>query len=86
MLFSNSGDSIAVFLPLFAESGRASILVLVSAYLIIALAWGSLSYVIAGRREIALRIERSAGKLVPWIMIGVGIYILSDTATDTLVR
>jgi cadmium resistance protein CadD (predicted permease) len=84
LLFSNSSDSIAVFLPLFAESNRASTPVLLSAYLAVAILWGILSYSIAGRKELALLIEHRAEKLVPWIMIGVGIYILMDTATDTL--
>jgi cadmium resistance protein CadD (predicted permease) len=85
LLFANSGDSIAVFLPLFAESDRAPILVLVSSYLVAAILWGILSYRIAGRKTLALQVERRAEKLVPWIMIGIGIYILSDTATDTLI-
>jgi cadmium resistance protein CadD (predicted permease) len=85
LMFSNSGDSIAVFLPLLAESGRAAILVIVCSYLVMAMLWGTLSYLISGQRELAKRIEHRAEKIVPWIMIAVGIYILMDTATDTLV-
>ncbi len=86
MLFSNSGDSVAVFIPLFAESARTPIVVLAVTYLLIAAAWGALAYAIAGREMLARKIERRAERLVPWVMIGVGLYILSDTATDTLVR
>ncbi|MBE9539846.1 MAG: cadmium resistance transporter [Proteobacteria bacterium] len=85
LMLSNSGDSIAVFLPLLAESGRAAILVIVCSYLAMAVLWAGLSYMISGQRELARRIEHRAEKIVPWIMIGVGIYILMDTATDTLV-
>ena len=85
LMFSNSGDSIAVFLPLLAESGRAAILFIVTSYLVMAMLWGALSYMISGQRELARRIEHRAEKIVPWIMISVGIYILMDTATDTLV-
>lgn len=85
LMFSNSGDSIAVFLPLLAESSRAAILVIVCSYLVMAMLWGGLSYTISGQRELARRIEHRAEKIVPWIMIAVGIYILLDTATDTLV-
>jgi len=84
LLFSNSGDSVAVFLPLMAESGRSAILIIVCSYLAMALLWAGLSYTISGQRALALRIEQRAEKIVPWIMIGVGIYILTDTATDTL--
>ena len=85
LMFSNSGDSIAVFLPLLAETSRAGILIIVCGYLTMAVLWAGLSYFISGQRELAQRIEHRAEKIVPWIMIGVGIYILMDTATDTLV-
>lgn len=84
LMFSNSGDSVAVFLPLLAESGRSSMVIILCSYVVMILLWGGLSYVISGQRELAMRIERSAEKIVPWVMIGVGAYILMDTATDTL--
>ena len=85
LMFSNSGDSVAVFLPLLAESRRSSLLIMVSCYLTMAVLWAGLAYMISGQRDLARRIEHRAEKIVPWIMIGVGIYILMDTATDTLV-
>lgn len=85
LMFSNSGDSLAIFLPLLAESERESLLLIIVTYLVTALLWASLAYLISGQRELAARIERRAGLIVPWVMIGVGVYILMDTATDTLV-
>jgi cadmium resistance protein CadD (predicted permease) len=85
VMFSNSGDSIAVFLPLLAESGRGALLVIICTYLLSALVWAALSYCIAGQRELAVRIEARAEKIIPWMMIGVGLYILMDSSTDTLV-
>ncbi len=85
LMFSNSGDSIAVFLPLLAESGRSALLVIICSYLVMALLWAGLSYLISDQPSLARRIEKRAEKIVPWVMIGVGTYILLDTATDTLV-
>ena len=85
LMFSNSGDSIAVFLPLLAESARTSLLLIICTYLVMALSWACLSYLISGQPSLAKRIEKRAEKIVPWVMIGVGAYILLDTATDTLV-
>lgn len=85
LMFSNSGDSIAVFLPLLAESGRSALLVIICSYLVMALLWAALSYLISGQPSLARRLEKRAEKIVPWVMIGVGTYILLDTATDTLV-
>jgi cadmium resistance protein CadD (predicted permease) len=84
LMFSNSGDSVAVFLPLLAESGRSALLLIVCSYLAMAVLWSGLSYLISGHQGLARRLEHRAEKIVPWIMIVVGIYILMDTATDTL--
>ena len=81
---SNSGDSVAIFFPLLAESGRDALLWIVSAFLLCALLWSALAWRIADQPRIARRIEQVGEKLVPWIMIGMGVYILLDTGTDTL--
>lgn len=84
LMFSNSGDSVAVFLPLLAESGRSALLLIACSYLAMAALWAALSYLISGYQGLAQRLEHRAEKIVPWIMIAVGTYILMDTATDTL--
>jgi cadmium resistance protein CadD (predicted permease) len=84
LMFSNSGDSIAVLLPLVAESNRSALLLIFSFYLLSSLLWCALALAIALRPGLARRIQQRGAKLVPWIMIGVGIYVLLDTGTDTL--
>ncbi len=85
LMFSNSGDSLAIFLPLLAESDRDSVLWEVSIFLVMALLWVGLAWRIAGQPDLARRIEAVGTRLVPWIMISAGLYILMDTGTDTLV-
>ena len=84
LMFSNSSDSVAIFFPLLAESGRDALLWIVSTFLLFALLWAALAWRIADQPLIARRIEKAGEKLVPWIMIGMGVYILLDTGTDTL--
>jgi cadmium resistance protein CadD (predicted permease) len=86
LMAGNSGDSLAVMLPLLAETGRPGRWVIVIAYLLMALAWSRLALVLADRPGVAERIEQRGARLVPWVMIAVGCYILLDTHTDTLVR
>ncbi|HIG43736.1 MAG TPA: hypothetical protein EYQ14_24870 [Gammaproteobacteria bacterium] len=86
LMFSNSADSIAVLLPLLAESDVASIKLIVVIYLLTSIAWCGLSLSIASRPELAERIGRHGEKFVPWVMLAVGIYVLMNTGTDTLAR
>lgn len=84
LMFSNSADSIAVFFPLLAESSGESLLWVVSAFLIMVLLWAALAWQVSEQPALARRIESMGEKLVPWIMIMAGTYILLDTGTDTL--
>ena len=84
LMLSNSGDSIAVFLPLFAESTREALIVEVVAFLLMALAWTQLARLAVGSPGVTRALQRHGRYLVPVIMIGVGCYILLDTAYDTL--
>ena len=49
-----------------------------------AVLWFGLAGVLTSYRALAERIERRGEKIVPWIMIGVGLYIFLDTPTDSL--
>ena len=84
LMLSNSGDSLAIFFPLLAESDRDSLLMEVSAFLVMVLLWAALAWKIAAQPALARRIEQLGEKLVPFIMMAAGIYILMDTGTDTL--
>ena len=82
LMLSNSGDSLALFLPLLADTGRAWFPFLFLVWLLAALAWASFAWLLGSKRALAELIERRGAKLIPWVMIGVGCYILMDTATD----
>lgn len=86
LMLSNSGDSVAIFFPLLAESERDALLWIVSSFLLCAMLWAALAWYIADQPRIAGRIEKVGEKLVPWIMIAAGLYILLDTGTDTYTR
>jgi cadmium resistance protein CadD (predicted permease) len=84
LLLGNSGDSVAVFLPLLADSGRQAPVLFIACYLSMSLLCAGLSCLIAGRRQLAQHIEKRAVVVLPWFMIGMGLYILSNSATDSL--
>jgi len=84
LLLGNSGDSLAVFLPLLADSGLRAPLFFIACYLSMSLLCAGLSLLIAGRLSLAEYIEKRAGTVLPWFMIAMGLYILSNSATDSL--
>ena len=84
LMVANSGDTIALFLPLLAETRTAVLPLVALSYLVTAVLWALLAWGLASRPWIARSLDRHGNRLLPWIMIGVGIYILSNTATDSL--
>lgn len=84
LMFSNSADSLAIFIPLFAESDSEAVLWEEAVFLVMAVFWAGLAWRIADQPQLARRIEAAGERLVPWIMILAGAYILVNTGTDTL--
>lgn len=84
LTLSNSGDSVALFVPLLAETERESVLLLVGTYLVFVLAWAALAHHLVRHPALGRRLGASSRWLLPCIMIGVGVYVLLNTTTDTL--
>ncbi len=82
--FSNSADSVAVFVPLFAETPEPLTFVIMATVIVAAGLWAALAALLARHRHIGPHIARMGERLVPLVLIGVGLYILTDTPTDTL--
>ena len=84
LTLSNSGDSVALFMPLLSESDEGSLLLMIVIYLLLMLAWAGAALVLVRHRPLARALAAAGHWLLPVIMIAVGIYILLDTGTDTL--
>lgn len=84
LMFSNSADSLAIFVPLLAESDRESLLWELLVFLVMSLVWAALAWRTADQPQVARRIETLGERLVPWIMMLAGAYILLNTGSDTL--
>ena len=84
LMLANSTDSLLVLMPLLADTSPAGELTLIASYLVCALLWSGLAWKIGRQRSLALAVERWGVKIVPWIIIAVGLYIFLDTATDGL--
>ena len=84
LLLANSGDTIFAIGPLFAESGSEARIGLAVGFALIASTWLLLIVNISERVAGSELLSRLGHRMAPWMMILVGLYILSDSATDVV--
>jgi len=84
LLIANSGDTIFALGPLFAESGSDARTGLAVGFGLTAALWLFLILNLSERVARSELLSRVGHRIAPWMMILVGLYILSDTATDVV--
>lgn len=84
LLLANSGDTIFAVGPLFAESGHDARFGLAVGFALIAGVWLALILNVSQRVARSATLSRLGPRIAPWMMILVGLYILSDSATDVV--
>jgi cadmium resistance protein CadD (predicted permease) len=77
-----SGDSLAAYTALFADTADMLLPASVVGILFGALTWTAVAGQVLRRDGIRRQIERFAPVLLPIVLIGLGLYILGDTPTD----
>jgi len=82
LLLAGGADSVSLLVPLFAETKTALKPVIVIEVLSIAVVGAWLARWIAAHERIGRGIERLGPRLVPFVLIAVGFYILMDTGTE----
>jgi cadmium resistance protein CadD (predicted permease) len=84
LLLANSGDTIFAIGPLFAESGNDARLGLAVGFVLIAVVWLSLILTLSERVARSAVLGKLGHRIAPWMMILVGLYILTDSTTDVV--
>ena len=75
--FSNGGDNIGGYTPMFAKyNSIAEITILVTIFMVMTGAWCIATYYLVNHPLIASKIRRIGHFVLPFILIGLGIYIL----------
>lgn len=79
--FANGADNLGVYTPLFASSDAQRLtLVLVTFYLLLAV-WCYLGALIGRHPPVAPILARYGDFIVPWVFLGLGVYILVEAGT-----
>jgi cadmium resistance transport/sequestration family protein len=84
--FANGGDNIGIYVPLFARSSWASLGITLGTFFLMVGLWCWCAYWLSRHRAIAPLLSRYSHHIVPWVLIGLGIYILVENQSWTLWR
>jgi cadmium resistance protein CadD (predicted permease) len=78
--FSNGGDNIGVYIPLFSKYNAVSQIAAIAAVFIAMTAvWCIVSYYFVYHPLVAYRIRHTGNIALPFVLIGLGIYILTES-------
>jgi cadmium resistance transport/sequestration family protein len=82
---ANGGDNVGIYIPLFAGSNLPSLSVILAVYFVLVGVWCYIAQRIARQPAIAPLLSRYGEKLVPWVLIGLGVYILIESESYRLI-
>ncbi|MGL5941447.1 MAG: cadmium resistance transporter [Waterburya sp.] len=82
--FANGGDDIGIYVPLFASSNLAELAVICLTFLVLIGVWCYIAYRLTRHKAIAHILTRYGERIVPFVLIGLGIYILLENDTYQL--
>jgi cadmium resistance transport/sequestration family protein len=82
--FANGGDNIGIYVPLFASSNLANLAVICLTFLVLIGVWCYIAYRLTRHKAIAHILTKYGERIVPFVLIGLGIYILLESKTYQL--
>ncbi|MEG4961164.1 MULTISPECIES: cadmium resistance transporter [unclassified Microcoleus] len=81
---ANGGDNIGIYLPLFASSDLPRLVVILAVFSVMVGVWSYAAYRLTRQRAIARILTRYTKVVVPFVLIGLGIFILIESGTYRL--
>jgi cadmium resistance protein CadD (predicted permease) len=84
LMVANSSDSLGVFLPLMGETSELLVVVIAATALAMTTIWAITASWLVEHPTLAPRLRAVDRYLVPAMLVAIGLYILTDTATDTV--
>jgi cadmium resistance transport/sequestration family protein len=81
---ANGGDNIGIYVPLFASSNLPTLVVIISVFLILVAVWCGIAARLAQHPAIAPILNRYVHRIVPFVLIILGIYILMENGSYKL--
>ncbi|WP_341527937.1 cadmium resistance transporter [Nostoc sp. UHCC 0302] len=83
---ANGSDNISVYVPLFASSNLGSFLIIIGLFFILIGVWCYVAYKLSHQKAIADLLTRYGNSFVPFILIGLGAFIVLKSEALTLIK
>lgn len=84
--FANGGDNIGIYTPLFASSNAVQLCVLITVFFLLVGVWCYAGFSSTRHPLVAAMLARYGRVLVPFVLVSLGIYIMVDSGTLSLLR
>lgn len=81
---ANGSDNIGIYVPLFASRDLGSILVIIGVFFLLLGVWCYAAYKLTNQPAIAHLLTRYGNTLVPFVLIGLGIFIVLESGSLSL--
>jgi cadmium resistance transport/sequestration family protein len=78
---ANGSDNIGIYMPLFANSAVSELLVIITIFLLLVGVWCYVTYKLTCQNAIASILTRYGNNFVPFVLIGLGVFIILDSAS-----
>ena len=82
---ANGGDNISIYIPLFAGSKLASLAVTLGVFFFMVGVWCAIAYLLTRQPTIAYVLTRYGDRVVPFVLIGLGLLIMYERGTFGLI-
>ncbi|MDX2239110.1 MAG: cadmium resistance transporter [Leptolyngbyaceae cyanobacterium bins.302] len=76
---ANGGDNIGIYVPLFANSSLAELMIILSVFLILIGVWCVLGYQLSRHPLLSLTLTRYGHRIVPFVLIALGVFIIIES-------
>ena len=83
---ANGGDNIGIYVPFFASLSWRQLFVVLSIFLILVAVWCAIAYGLTRHPRIGKLITRQGHKVVPWVLISLGLWILWESKSYQLLK
>ncbi len=77
--FANGGDNIGIYTPLFAASDGFQLATMIAIFFVLIAGWCVVGYFLGSHPAISKIIDRYGHGIVPFVLMGLGIYIIVES-------